>query len=449
MGHSAPRVRPSGSLMCSRSISTTVVLPLVVPCPPDCPFEQATLGGTCDKLCVEGGMCHTFHPFNIFPDNVTMRCTKACGSGPGDQVEGCALCAGRGVCRKCSQGMLGFTSLELSDDGSQCRNDVKAWLYVSLGVAFVLGAVVLTYLVHLSRRDTTNEVVLEKVLHRSEVARTELMPQLGDAGAAARSWTDVRAGDIVGRGAALYFHWLLFGMVVTFLLGSCSFIGYELSDFRRKVKASGTTCDYLSELGSASLQQWDRRDFHMPPAGPVVEGGDLPPGVAREAERVAEAERKAADPTPPMLSEGTTPLRPGATYFVLWVDKDPKAYAESMVEVFTREGMKVKGIHDDFETDPEKCVREAMAFAKGILSSSDEELVAVIHSRGETHCSLHRQIREFCSTNGKRVPFFAACTRAEPKEFEDNGCKMNICDKDRDAVKGAVVADFNRRRSLA
>jgi len=185
------------------------------------------------------------------------------------------------------------------------------------------------------------------------------------------------------------------------------------------------------------------------PAEAPPGAGAAPAGEEAEAERVAEAERKAADPTPPMLSEGTTPLRPGATYFVLWVDKDPKAYAESMVEVFTREGMKVKGIHDDFETDPEKCVREAMAFAKGILSSSDEELVAVIHSRGETHCSLHRQIREFCSTNGKRVPFFAACTRAEPKEFEDNGCKMNICDKDRDAVKGAVVADFNRRRSLA
>jgi hypothetical protein len=234
-------------------------------------------------------MCHTFHPFNIFPDNITMRCTKACGNGPGEEVEGCALCAGRGVCRKCSQGMLGFTSLELSDDGSQCRSDGRAWLYVSLGVASVLGFVVLAYLLHLSRRGTTKEgaEVLEKALQRSEVARTELlMPQLGDTGPTLLG-TDVR--HFSGRGAALYFHWLLFGMVVTILLGSCTYVGYELSDFRRQVKASGTTCDYLSELGSASLQQWDHHDFHVPPAGPVVEGGDLPPGIAREAERVAEA----------------------------------------------------------------------------------------------------------------------------------------------------------------
>lgn len=174
---------------------------------------------------------------------------------------------------------------------------------------------------------------------------------------------------------------------------------------------------------------------------------ELPPAEAPPddgADPDKEVERKVEESTPPVRSA----LRPGATYFVLWVDKDPGAYADKEVEVFTAEGLKVAGIHDDFETDPEKCVRDGMTLAKRILSSSDEELVAVIHSRGPTHCSIHKQLREFCSLGGIRVPYFAACTKATPEDFEAIGCKMDICDKDRAAVKAAVVSELNRRRSL-
>jgi hypothetical protein len=145
--------------------------------------------------------------------------------------------------------MLGLTMLELSEDGRHCSNSARLWFYLCSVVGVILVAMVAAYLVHLTQRESTNEEGLKTALDRAEDARQELMPDTETE--PSMQSTDVRNGDFCGKGVALYFNWLLFGMMFTLLLGGCCFVGYELSDFQRQVRRAGSRCDYLSEVRGA------------------------------------------------------------------------------------------------------------------------------------------------------------------------------------------------------
>jgi hypothetical protein len=224
---------------CSFNADDAHLLPGGMPCPAQCPFSQPVEGVTCEKVCVRATQCRDFHPVRFFASRRTMRCEPPCGDGD-HRVGGCKDCAGPGICKRCSTGLFGITSLELSADGKQCINPAKFWWYTFYAVVFGILCIFSLYLLAVTSREVSNKDVIEKALDRREKARTELMVK-ADERDLSLIWANMHqeggAPDFTGgRGVALYFNWLIFAMVVAFVLGLGGFFAFELSDLASHIR---------------------------------------------------------------------------------------------------------------------------------------------------------------------------------------------------------------------
>eukprot|EP00927_Polykrikos_kofoidii_P009003 TRINITY_DN13745_c0_g2_i1.p1 TRINITY_DN13745_c0_g2~~TRINITY_DN13745_c0_g2_i1.p1 ORF type:complete len:1183 (+),score=150.03 TRINITY_DN13745_c0_g2_i1:25-3573(+) len=257
----------NASARCSFDLSEVIFLPQDLPCPRMCPFSQPLEGGNCEKVCVEASHCHTFHPVRFFANTKTLRCEVACGDQ--HRVVGCHECASVGVCKRCSSGLFGLLVLELSEDGRECIAPRGVWWYLFFSVAGVVSIAAALYVLELSTRDVQNAEVLRKALERRECARTELMSHKGSRDMSfftANMHCDGSAPDwLGGRGVALYFNWLIFGIVVAIILGVGCFIAFEFSELAvgrgKQHKCSGLGAAGLNEDGVSTGLSHDGTHF--------------------------------------------------------------------------------------------------------------------------------------------------------------------------------------------
>lgn len=272
---------------CSTEPSKPVVMDSGEPCPPECPFSMMVEGQACEKLCVHASLCGQFHPVLFFADIRTMQCTPSCGAKRNQHIAGCSECLGPGICKRCARGLFGITQLELSDDGLKCVNVTLKWWYAFYSIAALVIAGVIMYVVCMAWRSIEHlrckakEVIAD---NRREEARTELCYDRGSPlyekrntlRETTRALEDAMRGndksslqsaiarakeayDLLtalqtstddgfvhshfhemhtasargGRGVALYFNWLIFGMLVALTLAGGNFVAYELSDLGR------------------------------------------------------------------------------------------------------------------------------------------------------------------------------------------------------------------------
>eukprot|EP00928_Gymnodinium_smaydae_P096942 TRINITY_DN8667_c0_g1_i1.p1 TRINITY_DN8667_c0_g1~~TRINITY_DN8667_c0_g1_i1.p1 ORF type:complete len:1121 (+),score=265.78 TRINITY_DN8667_c0_g1_i1:41-3403(+) len=228
----------NASAACSPSPGAAVHVPSSLPCPPSCPYSQDVEGIACEKVCLRATQCGDFHPVRFFPHPVTLQCEPPCGAVASERVGGCRECAAPGICKRCSHGLFGLTSLELSEDGRSCYNPGRLWWYAFLVCLAVLALAAGLYVAEVARRPVENPTVLAAALERRERARTELMPR----DVALRGFLKAnmhREGGapdwLGGQGVALYFNWLLFAMAVAAILGAGGFYAFELSDLGDQV----------------------------------------------------------------------------------------------------------------------------------------------------------------------------------------------------------------------
>lgn len=221
---------------CSHDAAHPILLDSETPCPPACPFSQEVAGVACEKVCVEGSQCSEFHPMRVFADTRSMSCSPACGSGP-QHIKGCTLCSAPGICKRCARSLFGLNALELSDDGRRCENLTLRWwyaLYIMASITFVgVGLLVLQLACQPTER---GEHILEeaqdkRLEHRHELIRPGWHDDTQDFGFFGARMH--RAGNAVdwlgGRGVALYFNWVLFGIAVACVLGITCFLSWSTS----------------------------------------------------------------------------------------------------------------------------------------------------------------------------------------------------------------------------
>eukprot|EP00928_Gymnodinium_smaydae_P011627 TRINITY_DN14268_c0_g2_i1.p1 TRINITY_DN14268_c0_g2~~TRINITY_DN14268_c0_g2_i1.p1 ORF type:complete len:476 (-),score=111.91 TRINITY_DN14268_c0_g2_i1:69-1496(-) len=182
----------------------------------------------------------------------------------------------------------------------------------------------------------------------------------------------------------------------------------------------------------------------LPPLPPVA--SDAAPAVSSSATPAAaddEAEDAAGTFTVPPCYSGI--IDDGAKCTVVWIDGRAEAFARA--DVLRDAGLNVVGFHDDWSTGRSSANEEALAYISNAVLDKDEHLIAVIVNNGPTHKQMLKDVTRFCENIGRPIPFFAACTKAGPEEFQE--LDIRFLSKDRVAVQQAVVEAFERRRATA
>lgn len=286
---------------CSLDPEDAVLLPANVSCPWQCPYSQLVEGGSCEKVCLKAEHCGEFHPVRLFANPLTARCETACGDHPRHHIAGCTECAAPGVCKLCSAGLFGLTGLELAEDGRSCTNRGQVWWYVFYGLGAVVSTALIAYLLQLQGRPSENEQVLQAAMCRRENGRTELMRSSPKDRSVI--WTPMHgvgsaAEWLGGRGIALYFNWLLFGAIVTLILGAVAFYGFELSDLARQTRSAPGSDDHQASCTLPS------HPVLRPPGVAASPSASPSPSPARaQAQRDTQAVFAAAQPELEVLGE--------------------------------------------------------------------------------------------------------------------------------------------------
>eukprot|EP00928_Gymnodinium_smaydae_P011628 TRINITY_DN14268_c0_g2_i2.p1 TRINITY_DN14268_c0_g2~~TRINITY_DN14268_c0_g2_i2.p1 ORF type:complete len:462 (-),score=130.35 TRINITY_DN14268_c0_g2_i2:69-1454(-) len=199
----------------------------------------------------------------------------------------------------------------------------------------------------------------------------------------------------------------------------------------------------------------------LPPGLPPLPGGfppgaglpPLPPGASDAAPAVSSSATPAAADDEAEDAAGTFTVPPcysgiiddGAKCTVVWIDGRAEAFARA--DVLRDAGLNVVGFHDDWSTGRSSANEEALAYISNAVLDKDEHLIAVIVNNGPTHKQMLKDVTRFCENIGRPIPFFAACTKAGPEEFQE--LDIRFLSKDRVAVQQAVVEAFERRRATA
>lgn len=250
------------AVRCTLDVVNTSVVASNVECPAACPYSLMVIGDECEKICVEGSMCHHFNPIRVFPDNRTMSCAPACGADTTQHVAGCAECAAPGVCKKCSRGLFGLSSLELSEDGSRCINLAQSWWWVGYGVGLSVLAALGLYMLQLSCRKTDEEAEakLRLALEGRERLRMQLVqgPVESEGGLFSSNVRHL-ARTHGGKGVYLYFNWLMFSILVALLLATTAWFAWEFSDLARHTQRSAADMEEACGHKSAALTQFSGR----------------------------------------------------------------------------------------------------------------------------------------------------------------------------------------------
>lgn len=166
-----------------------------VNCPAECPYIRPDSVNFCSFACVAKEDCDNRNPLTSFADPETMMCSLC-------EVPGCELCGIRkDVCARCSEGM------EL-DKYQKCVSKYRTrWhmVYVVLGS---IAALVVTYLVILSRRPVVNQDVLQSAEEYRRFSRVSRSSPSGSF----RPYpidTNLVRENVSGIAVLLHFSWQL------------------------------------------------------------------------------------------------------------------------------------------------------------------------------------------------------------------------------------------------
>lgn len=147
-----------------------------------------------------------------------------------------------------------------------------------------------------------------------------------------------------------------------------------------------------------------------------------------------------AGPAPPPTESS---VRAGVCS-VMWIDSHKDAYEQATA--LRDGGINVVGFHDDYTNSFNPGPKDALAYALNAALDPEEHLIGIIINSGEGHKAMLNQISAFCSEHRRVAPFYAACSKRPPEEFE--GCALGFIDKDRVKVQQAIVKELERRKAM-
>lgn len=250
-------------------------------CPPQCPFTQGLPEDRCYKACVTADQCRLLHPFRVFGDNISKHCTATCGLNPEDFVEGCAVCASAGICKKCS-----FWRTVVKG-GRECK-DYWQYMWIALSrLAWLLFLLFLIWLVYLQYRPIMSPGLLERAaLHRNLTSpwRLDIM-QPGNRVKVRRHTLLAKTHEenVSGMGIALYFRWLRFVTLMAGMFFPILYLTFHISLEVQVVEYAGANA--RRRLDDIFGFSWSGRDPGLPPDQPQGPQRLLTVAVVTEPER--------------------------------------------------------------------------------------------------------------------------------------------------------------------
>merc|ERR1719424_143235 len=210
-----------------------VFAPTDARCPSECPFTQVLAGENCYKACVQAEYCSALHPYNIFGDRASMKCSPTCGEDQKFHVVGCTECSSPGKCSKCNRWR------RLSSDGTECK-DYWRYLWSALNwIAIILAVIVAGFLIYLQCRPIVSPVVLKRAqIHRELCKPWRFSDPLNfQIRRAVRSteaekyplstWT--HAEDVSGVSVMLYFRWIHLMLFFSIVLLAILYLTFHVS----------------------------------------------------------------------------------------------------------------------------------------------------------------------------------------------------------------------------